>query len=290
MACRTVPIRTGRAVGTAVQTRGGPDIVGNGADYLAEVSGKISQATGTFTHVTSGLTEKGQIGGVGAQKKNAFTLQLNTQFFTDPPACSGSSDPADCLGWQQFVYAYHYSGTTNEVFMQYWLIFYDATCPGGWHTDNSGGHIFCYKNSPLTSFGSLPADDLGDVNYVASASSGGNDEVTLTNTSTGQASSASNSDSVLDLASYWDGTEWGVFGDAGGARANFGAGSTLEAVTAIQATSSSAPTCVANGGTTGETNNLNLTKTKALGPESSPTMASKQTNGTTKTPSCAVAS
>src|SRR5580700_11803957 len=27
-----------------VQTRGGPDVVGDGADYLAEVTGKISQA------------------------------------------------------------------------------------------------------------------------------------------------------------------------------------------------------------------------------------------------------
>jgi hypothetical protein len=273
-----------------VQTRGGPEVVGDGADYLAQVTGKISQATGTFTHVSSGLTENGQIGGVGAQKPNAFTLQLNTQFFKDPPECSGAAVPSKCEGWQQFVYAYHYSGSTNEVFMQYWMLFYDTTCPAGWATDPDGKYTFCYTNSPATSFGSLPADDLGDVKVVAHASSGGNDQVTLTNSSTGQASTASNSDSKLDLASYWDGTEWGVFGDAGGAEANFGADSTLEAVTALQATSSSAPTCVADGGTTGETNNLKLTKTKALGSESSPTMASKQTNGTTKTPSCAVAS
>jgi hypothetical protein len=47
---------------------------------------------------------------------------------------------------------------------------------------------------------------------------------------------------------------------------------------------------VANGGTTGETNNLDLTKTPALGTEPSPTMASKQTNGTAKKATCAVAS
>jgi hypothetical protein len=125
---------------------------------------------------------------------------------------------------------------------------------------------------------------------VGKASSGGNDTVSLTNSATGGASSASNGDSKLDLASYWNQTEWGAFGDAGGAEAIFGTDSTIEPVTTLQGTSSSAPTCAADDGTTGETNNLNFTKTKALGAESSPTMAMKQTNGTTKTPRCEVAS
>jgi hypothetical protein len=271
-----------------VQTRGGPDAIGNGADYLAQVSGTISKATGTFADVSSGITEKGQINAEGAQKKNAFTLQLNTQFFVDPPACSGAADPSECEGWQQFVYAYHYSGSTNEVFMQYWMLFYDNACPTGWMTDSTSEGIFCYANSPATVYGALPASALSSATLVGQATSGGNDTASLSSTS--GASSTSNSDSKLDLASWWDGTEWGVFGDAGGGQANFGAGTTLEAVTALHATSSSAPTCVANGGTTGETNNLDLTKTPALGTESSPTMASLQTNGTVKKAKCAVKS
>jgi hypothetical protein len=225
---------------------------------------------------------------VGAQKPNAFTLQLNTQFFKDPPECSGAAVPSKCEGWQQFVYAYHYSGTKNEVFMQYWLIYYDATCPAGWMTDDVGSDVFCYANSPATVYGALPASALGSAKLVGQATSGGNDTVSLSGTS--GATSVSNSDSKLDLASWWDGTEWGVVGDAGGGQANFGADSTLEAVTTLHATSSSAPTCVANGGTTAETNNLDLTKTPALGAESSPTMGSKQTNGTAKKATCAVAS
>jgi hypothetical protein len=231
--------------------------------------------------VSSNLSETGQINDTGPQVTNAFTLQLNSEFFSTP-VCSGSAKPSKCLGWQQFVYAYHYSGNTNEVFMQYWLLHWNTTCPAGW---GSYGHD-CYTNSPASSYGSLPAKDLGDITFVGRASSGGNDEVTLSNTS-GQASSASNSDSELDLSAVWDTTEWGVFGDAGGGEANFGADSTLEAQTTFQATSSSAPTCV-DEGFTGETNNLDLTKTKALGTESSPTMASKQTNGTAKPASCAV--
>jgi hypothetical protein len=270
-----------------LNTRGGPLAIGNGSDYSAQVTGKISQATGTFTNVSSNLTEKGQIGGVGPQVNNAFTLQLNTEFFSTP-VCSGSGTPSKCLGWQQFIYAYHYSGNTNLVFMQYWLLYWDTTCPSGWNTFNDGSFVFCYTNSAGTSYGALPAKDLGDISLVAKASSGGNDQVTLSS-SLGGASTASGNDNKLDLAAAWKATEWGAFGDAGGAEANFGAKSTIEAQTALQATSSSAPTCLATG-FTGETNNLNLTKTAALGSEPTPTMGSKQTNGTVKPKSCAVAS
>jgi hypothetical protein len=265
--------------------RGGPEVIGNGADYLAHVSGTISQATGTFDDVSSGITEKGQINDTGPQVSNAFTLQLNTEFFNGA-ACKKAKVPADCAAWQQFIYAFHYSGSTNEVFMQYWLLYYDTTCPSGWYTYADGSYTFCYTNSPATSYGLLKAGYLKDTSLVAAANTGGNDSVTVSSTQLG-ASTASNPDTKVDLGASWDGTEWGVFGDAGGGQANFGAHSVLAPQTSFVATSSSAPTCEANSGTTGETNNLDLTKTPALGAESSPTMVSKQTNNTPKTASCA---
>lgn len=268
-------------------TRGGPVVTGNGDDYSAQVTGTLSKATGTFTHVSRGISEEGQIGGTGPQVTNAFTLQMNTEFFSDPPACSGAADPSECYGWQQFVYAFDYSGDTNEVFMQYWMLYYNNTCPGGWHTYVSGGDTFCYTNSPASAYGSLPANALGQTTLVGQAASGGDDTVSLSSPS--GASSASNSDSMLDLSAFWNTTEWGVFGDAGGGQANFGAHSSLEPVTTLQGTSSSAPTCV-DEGFTGETNNLSLTKTKALRSEPFPTMATKETEGRPKTPSCQVAS
>ena len=178
--------------------------------------GRFPKQRERSTDVSSNLTEKGQIGGTGAQVKNAFSLQLNTEFFSTP-VCSGSANPSKCEGWQQFVYAYHYSGDTNVVFMQYWLLYWDTTCPAGWSKYKTGGYIYCYTNSPANTYGSLPAKDLGNVKFVGQASSGGNDQVTLSNTS-GEASSASNSDSKLDLSAVWNTTEWGVFGDAGGGR------------------------------------------------------------------------
>ena len=259
-----------------------PDAVGDGQDYSAQVSGLISHATGTFQNVTSGITEKGQVGGSGSDVANSFSLQLNTQFFSGSPACSGSSDPANCLAWQQFVYTYE-TKSIGYIFMQYWLINYDATCPSGWYTYSTD----CYTNSNAAEVSTVTASKLASTQLSGSAASGGTDGVSLA-VGSGQATTVTNNDTEISLASHWNTTEWGVFGDGGGSEAIFGSNTSLEAQTALTASSSSAPTCVSEG-FTGETNNLNLTATPALGSESSPTMASQQTNGTTGTASCAVA-
>ena len=167
--------------------------------------------------------------------------------------------------------------------MQYWLINYDATCPSGW---------FSYSRRLLhqqrSEHGERPhRQGARHLKLSGSATSGGNDAVSLS-VGSGQATTVTGKDSVVDLAAHWNTTEWGVFGDGGGSEADFGTNTTLEAQTALTATSSSAPNCVKEG-FTGETNNLKLAATPALGSEASPTMASKQTNGTTGTASCAVA-
>ena len=120
---------------TARNWRFAPSTVGNGADYSAQVSGTISKATGTFKDVSPRISEKGQVDATGSKIANAFSLQLNTEFFTGSPACSGSSDPSGCQAWQQFVYAYKAcSAGASCIFIQYWLIDYDATCPSAWNT------------------------------------------------------------------------------------------------------------------------------------------------------------
>ena len=128
--------------------------VGNGNDYTTEVAGTISGATGYFSDVSPGITETGQLNGSGPQVANTFSLQLNTQFFADPPACSGASNPSICLGWQQFAY----DSPSNQVFMEYWLLNYDTTCPSGWTPYQSD----CFINSASVkaSGGSLTAPEL----------------------------------------------------------------------------------------------------------------------------------
>lgn len=260
----------------------GPATVGDGTDYSAVVSGLISKATGSFTDVSSNISEKGDVGGSGSQVSNSFSLQLNSQFFSGSPACAQSSDPADCQAWQQFAYTYN-GGGTGDVFMQYWLIDYNAGCPSGWYSYSED----CYTNSSAGEVTGITAKQLATVDLSGSATSGGNDAVSLS-VGSGQATTVTGKDSKVDLASYWNTTEWGVFGDGGGSAANFGSGNTLEALTALTSTGSSAPGCVEEG-FTGETNNLTLAATPALGSESSPTMASTQTDGTAGTASCAVA-
>ncbi len=265
--------------GTA--TRGAPATVGGGIDYAAQTSGLISQATGSFQDVSPRITEQGQVDAMGAEVANAFTLQLNSQFFNSP-ACAQSSNPSDCQGWQQFVYSY--DADTGLVYMQYWLIDFDATCPSGWFSFG----IDCYTNSSAGTLSSpLTAGDLASVKMSGSADSGGNDGISLS-VGSGQATLVTGSDSVLDLAGSWNTAEWGVFGDGGGGEAFFGSGTTLAAKTALTTASSSAPACLEEG-FTAETNNLSLTSTPALGNEPSPTVVSKQTNGTSGTASCAVA-
>jgi hypothetical protein len=280
--CVTAP-QVPLAPGPATSTHRGPlAVVGDGNDYSATVTGLISQATGTFTKVSSNITEKGEPGGSGAKVANAFSLQLNSQFFASPK-CSGSGDPANCLGWQQFVYTYQ-NKTSGYVFMQYWLINYDATCPSGWFTFSED----CYTNSASAKVSVVTAKQLASVKLVATAKSGGNDGSSLS-VGSGQATLVTGKDTKVDLAAFWNTTEWGVFGDGGGSEAVFGANTSLEALTALTATSSGAPTCVKEG-FTGETSNLKLASTPALGSEPSPTMGSRQTNGSTGTASCAVAS
>jgi len=277
-----VPYKPAPPTGSAKHAE--PATVGNGTDYSAKVSGLISQATGTFQGVSSGITETGELNGSGGQVANSFSLQLNTEYFSGSPACDGSSDPSDCQAWEQFIYGYDNS-TTSSLYIQYWLIDYDATCPSGWYTSGDS----CFTNSASASVSTLTASELASVQFSGSAASGGNDAVSLS-LGSGTATSVTAADSMVDLASFWNTTEWNVFGNGDGTEANFSTDTSLEPETALTASSgTSAPSCVSEG-FTGETNNLSLTSTPALGGESSPTLASEETNGTTGTPSCATAS
>jgi hypothetical protein len=274
--CATTP-----ALPLAPSHNGAPETVGNGHDYVGVVSGTISKATGTFTNVSTKISEKGQINASGPEKANEFSLQLNTQFFSGSPACAKASNPSNCLAWQQFVY----TTSPNIVFMQYWLIDYNNACPSGWFKDSND----CYTNSAEASLAgkALTAKSLATLSLSGSAKAGGNDQVEVING--GKATLAAGKDTKIDLAAHWNTTEWDLFGDGGGGEAFFGKNTTIEAVTTITATSSAAPSCSVNG-YTAETNNLSLAATPALGSATSPTIGTKQTNGTTGTASCATAS
>jgi uncharacterized repeat protein (TIGR01451 family) len=224
-----------------------PNIVGNGNDISAMVSGpKISSAIGSFDSVTPAtVTESGLWGG-NPNAANAFTLQINSQFFSTP-ACNGV---AGCLGWQQFIYSQNQcSGPC--VFMEYWLINFGPSCPAGpWM--QSGNN--CWFNSGNAPAPAVTAAQLQGTTLTGTTA-GGTDTVTLT--SAGGTATAMAADSVVSLELQWNTAEFNVFGDCCSSQANFGPGTTVVTRTRVINGTTAAPTCVAQG-FTGETNNLSF--------------------------------
>lgn len=227
--------------------------VGNGNDYAAVVAGIMTTSTGSFPKI-SGLTSETGTGGA-----NDYSLQLNSNFMKGSPACAGASNPSACLAWEQFVYASGY----DSGFMQYWLIYYDTTCPSGWFTYTSGSHTFCYKNSKAVSVPLQKISLLSQLKLKGSAVKGGIDTFTLTTKS--KAYSTTGKDSVVYLAKGWNTSEFNIFGDGGGSEANFNMGTKLTDKVFVTNGTTNAPTCKANDGTTGETNNLTLGKCTKVG-------------------------
>ena len=139
--------------------------------------------------------------------------------------------------------------------MQYWLIGWGSSrCPsGGWESDGGGD---CFRNSAIKSAPDEPITALGSFTLTGAAVAGGNDTVTFTVGSTAYSLSAA--DSVTDISAVWKQTEFNVVGNAGGSRATFNKGASVTVKVALTDGSTAAPTCVADSGSTGETNNLNL--------------------------------
>ena len=225
-----------------------PNVVGNGNDITAVVSGpKISSTIGSFDSVTPAtVTESGPWGG-NQNAANAFTLQINSQFFSTP-ACNGV---AGCLGWQQFIYSQNQcSGPC--VFMEYWLINYGASCPtGSWiQAGNS-----CWFNSASTTAPAVTAAQLQGTTITGTA---GSTTDTVVLVSPGGNATATAADSVVSLALQWSIAEFNIFGDCCSTQANFSpVTTTVVARTRVINGATAAPAC-AKGGFTAETNNLSF--------------------------------
>jgi hypothetical protein len=104
---------------------------GNGNNVSAQAPmGLMTSANGSFDSLTGVTSVSGQVNGAGPAVANAYTLQLNTNRFSNPIANS----PTGCEGWQQFVLQNDGgTSTTSLVYIQYWLLNYGTTSPGsGW--------------------------------------------------------------------------------------------------------------------------------------------------------------
>jgi hypothetical protein len=231
---------------------GGGLTVGDGNDYAAVTSTLTSNAVGSFPKVKHLRSETDD------GSPNVYSIQLNSNFISGDQACAGAFNPAQCLGWLQFVY----SSSERAAFMQYWLIRYtggSVHCPGGWNSYSND----CYKNSSAVSVPQEVVTQLPQMNLSGNAVNGGLD--TLVYMDGTNAYSTTGQDSVMYLSDGWTGTEFNIIGDGGGSQADFNAGAALTVEIDLTDGTTDVPTCQAHDGTTGETNNLNLKTCKATG-------------------------
>lgn len=230
--------------------------VGNGNTILASTSSNITTALGTFPTVTNVTSESSN----GAS--NAFTLQINTNFF-NTAECQGR---AGCQGWQQFIFEKTAAG--QKIYMQGWLINFGVdgvdNCPAAWPNRYViGTQLYCWSNSPGSTAipDALSITDLGSMQLLANANSSGQDLVQL-RSAVGTYNYHTGSMMGLSGAT-WNTVEFNIVGDCCSREATFNNGATiglrLDLGTVDHSVAS--PICAPPpyaGGTTGETNNLNL--------------------------------
>ena len=234
------------------QRAAGPALVGNGVDGMIFVnSGNITSATGSFPTVTNVTNEN--IGG----QNDAYSLQLNSNFVQGASLCNGAQNPATCSAWQQFMLNSGSPTTSSYIFIQYWLLNFNNTCPTNWIRSPTSVGNDCVFNSQSTNVPFQPIANLASLKLTASSTS--SDVVQV---STGSGLFARSLASVFNLQGIqpgWTGAEFNVVGDCCLTEAVFNTGATITTqLTVVNGNGSTAsPLCVISG-TTGETNSLTL--------------------------------
>ena len=264
--------------------------VGDGVDFLAAVTGRVSLARGSFLQV-SGVTSE-YVHRRKHRIPNRYSLQINTQFFTTSSCATlGSPDPGQCFGWEQFVYD---ASSHVTAFIEYWLVDFGpqgTACPSQWHPFSFAGssEVNCWVNSadaiplpvqPVTALEKL------DLSGAVAGALGSTDAAVLS--VAGTAAYYVNGDNWFpDLNEQWQDAEFNVFGNSDGDEAYFNAGSTIVVRTEVDSGAATAPSC-STGGFTGETNNLTLTATRRRWPKAQyPSVVFEESNAVTAPASCA---
>jgi hypothetical protein len=268
----------------AIPTHGVPKpfTVGNGGsnDFASNPTGTIIGVDGTFPNPSVGLTESGPIANSGPSLSDTYTLQINANPFNGG-ACAGSPNPG-CKAWQQFVYENNALGT-HDVYIQYWLLKYNAACPSlAWTQFQFTGHpeIYCYQSTLASSTTSgHSVSEFGSNNLRFSASvTPSSDEVVITIGADGAMRTGTN---AVGLAAGWVDAEFNVFGDGGnnlgGGQAAFGASSTIVVKNTVHNGTRNAPACDMQS-FTGETNNLTLVGMGPIPTQASPAIEFTESN------------
>ena len=232
--------------------------VGDGLDFTADTNPNlISTAVGAFPKV-KGVTSVDSQGCCGEQGLNSYTLQLNSYFF-QTSACGNIQN---CAGWEQFVFENPPGSSEAALFIQDWLVPTEGSglsgCPPGEGWEYVG--IGCVQNSPFGVYiPNVSITDLKQLIETGTAAASG-DSIYLSVGSTEYGMQNVQSDGITDLAAHWEGAEFNVIGNAGGDVADFNTGSKITVSLQTDTGLTTKPTCPADTGTTGESNNLYFVK------------------------------
>ena len=235
--------------------------VGNGYDYSAKTSSLTRSAIGNFPSET----------GVTSASSGGYTLQLNTNISSSSPVCAAYGY-SSCQTWEQFIYSSSYPGNAGtgvsgpQAFIQDWLFIPKGKrCPRSWNSYKTSSYNGCYRNSNGVAAPAVALTGLANAQLSGAASMSGNDTVTFSYN--GVAHAVSQAGNTLDIGAVWNESEFNVVGNGGGSAATFNSGSHLTVKLAVTDGTSNTPGCIgpSNGGTTGETNNLNLGPCTATG-------------------------
>ena len=184
----------------------GPLAVGGGVSgsivSVAYPNDTLAFAQGYFPQVMGVRS----ISSADGDNNNTYSLQLNTNTFSTA-ACNGAADPANCSGWQQFLY----QNDTGNVHMEYWLVHYGNACDtnNGWIQSGDS----CYKDSAYAYVGAQPISNLSTLEVTGTAFSS-QDTVYFYYLKSGLWNIKSVSqNSVLGLAQGWKFAEYNIFAD-----------------------------------------------------------------------------
>jgi hypothetical protein len=256
------------------KSRPRPLNAGGGDDIAAQApSGHIMSTIGSFDAATNVTSESGTVGNAGSPVNNAYTLQINTDFFSGTAGCATAAVPANCSAWEQFVYENR--DTFGRAFIQYWLIEYSKPCPvgQGWNLTTVSGFpgTSCWKNNSggTVSVPTQSVTNLANMSLTGSASATG-DRVTFFD---GTTLYFKDGDNAVDAAAGWTIAEFNIVGDGGNStgasQANFNSGAELITRTRINYGGRSPPNCIVRG-FTAETSNLGFSATAPVASQPGP--------------------
>jgi hypothetical protein len=205
---------------------------------------------------------------------DSYTLQLNTNRFR-VEECADSAAPGLCWGWKQFVFANDGTPqpnpnpnlTPSRLYIVYWLLHYNQTCPDNWTDFPDRGEIHCSREVgappiPNISIKNIASPTLRLEGSITKTVDGKDADAITFNDGATHVFTATGPEIILhplppEPALGWTQVEFNVFGFGRGAMAVFNPEASFNVRTTIDGASPLKPGCEPVG-YSDEKNNLHF--------------------------------